>query len=238
MKSIGTFLLIFIYLLPLQILSAQEAEEIPVIAYSPGYAFKDGIYLRIDDVRANDPIPLTRIVTDRYEYNRDFFNELIIKKEIIFYDDAGVRASVKTNDIWGYAFHGRLHIMIGGKFQRILLQGNISHFIASATTIEKKYYADEDTSSGYPTTEDLYRNFYREKYYYQPLTNEGELCLFDFETNSLEPYDPSALGKLLERDSLLYLEYKALRRKEKKNRMGEFIRRYNQSNPIYLPADQ
>jgi len=236
MKSIGFLLVLFIYL-PLQILTAQESEEVPMIEYSPEYVFKDGLYLIIDNVMANDPIPLARIVSDRFVYDKDFFDELIIKKQIILYDDAGVRASVKTKDVWGYVLHGRLHIMVGGRFQRIILQGSISHFMASANTNEKKYYADEDSSARYTTTQDLYRNFSRERYYYQTLTSEGELCLFDFESNTLAQYDPAALEKLLERDSLLYLEYKSLRRREKKNRMGEYIRRYNQSNPIYLPAE-
>ena len=120
MKSIRTLLVLFIYL-PLQILTAQETEEIPMIEYSPGYVFKEGLYLSIDDVRANDPIPLARIVSDRYVYDKDFFDELIIKKEIILYDDAGVRASVKTKDVWGYVLHGRLHIMVGARFQRIIM---------------------------------------------------------------------------------------------------------------------
>lgn len=236
MKLILPLFILITFLIPLQILTAQDAGEAPLIEYSTGYAFKDGLFLSIDDVKANDPVPLARIVTDRYVYDKDFFDELIIKREIILYDDAGVRVSVKTKNVWGYALHGRLHIMIGGKFQRIILQGNISHFAASETTIEKQYYDDEDTST-YTTTQDLYRNFYREKYYYRPLTSEGEICLFDFETNTLAQYDPAALGKLLERDSLLYSEYNSLRRREKKDRMGEFIRRYNQSHPLYLPAD-
>ena len=237
-KSIRTLLVLFINLLALQALTAQEPEEVPMTEYSPGYVFKDGLYLSIDDVSANDPIPLARIVSDRYVYDKDFFDELIIKKQIILYDDAGVRASVRTKDVWGYALHGRLHIMVGGKFQRIILQGSISHFMASATTNERKYYAEDDTSKRYTTTQDLYRNFSRDSYYYQTLTAEGEMCLFDFESNTLIQYDPADLGKLLERDSLLYSEYKPLRRREKKNRMAEFIRRYNQSHPIYLPSDQ
>ena len=105
-KSIRTLLVLFINLLALQALTAQEPEEVPKTVYSPGYVFKDGLFLSIDDVSANDPIPLARIVSDRYVYDKDFFDELIIKKQVIFYDDAGVRASVRTKDVWGYALHG------------------------------------------------------------------------------------------------------------------------------------
>ena len=68
-----------------------------------------------------------------------------------------VRAVVKTTDIWGYALHGRLHIMVGGRFQRIILQSSISQFMASETTHEKAYYGEEDSTDRYTTTQDLYR---------------------------------------------------------------------------------
>ena len=185
---------------------------------------------------ANDPIPFARIVSERDISDRDFFDQLINRKEIIFHDEAGVRASVRTSDVWGYALHGRLHIMLGGRFHRIHLQGSISQFMASETTYAKKYYEDDDTIKSYTTTQDLYRGFYRHRYYYSPLTAEGEICLFDLESNTLEQYDPAALGKLLERDSLLYSEYRVLKRREKKNRMAEFIRRYNQNHPLFFPV--
>lgn len=218
-------------------LFAQETEGTPLVRYSPGYAFKDGIFLHMEDVMANDPIPFARIVSERDIYDRAFFDELIRHREFILYDEAGVRASVRTRDVWGYALNGRLHIMIGGRFHRIHLQGSISQFVASETTYEKKYFADDDSIKSYTTTQDLYRGFYRNRHYYSPLTAEGEICLFDFESNTLEQYDPAALGKLLERDSLLYSEYEVLKRRLKKNRMAEFIRRYNQNHPLYFPAN-
>ena len=230
--------LFVLYLLtgPPGTLLAQEEQEIPMVRYTPYYEFRDGIYLGIDNVKANEPIPLARIVSDRIDYDKAFFDELTLKGEIVFYDDSGVRTLVKTADIWGYALHGRLFIMVGGRFQRIILQGSISQFMAAETTHEKAYYGEEDTTDTYTTTQDLYRGFYQEKYYYRNLTAEGRLCLYDIESNALETYDPSSLEKLLERDSLLYSEYSSLRRREKKKQMVDFIRRYNQNHPLYFPA--
>jgi hypothetical protein len=236
MKTLDFLLVLCILLNPLQVLVAQEGDEIPLVPYTPDYVFNDGIYLGIDDVKANDPVPLARIVSDRINYDREFFNELILKGHITLYDDAGVRAVVNTPDIWGYALHGRLHIMVGGRFQRIILQGSISQFMASETTYEKAYYGEEDSTDQYHTTQDLYRGFYRDKYYYRNLTAEGRLCLYDFESNTLEAYDPSTLEKILERDSVLFSAYSSLRRREKKKQMVDFIGRYNQDHPLYFPA--
>ena len=71
MKSILSLWRLLIFLMPLQILLAQEAEETQMIRLSPGNKFKDGLYLNIDDVKNNDPIPLARIVTDLGSYNKD-----------------------------------------------------------------------------------------------------------------------------------------------------------------------
>jgi len=236
MKSLLTMLILMLFQCTHHLVTAQQTEEIPMVQYSPDYVFKDGIYPNIETFMANDPIPFPRIVSDRIVYDKEFLDELLIKEEIVLYDEAGVRASIKTEDIWGCVLHGRLHIMIGNRLHRIILQGSISHFIASATTNEKVYYADEDTAKRFTTTQDLYRRFYRDEYFYRSVTAEGELCLFDIESNTLRKYDPAALGIMLERDSALFSEYKSLRNKDKKKRIAEFIRRYNSRHPLYFPA--
>lgn len=232
MKFFLTYFGLLLFLLPLQSLRAQGPQERPLVPYSRDYKFKDGLYLNIDAVRLNNPIPLGRVVTDLKNYNRDFFDEMIIQEEIILYDESGVRVSIRTRDIWGYARNGRLYIMLGGKFQRIILEGSISHFIASETT-STKIRIDEDDAKNYTTTQDLYRNKGRSTHSY--VSAEGKVSLFDMESNTLTGYNPGALAKLLERDSVLYTEYASLRTREKKQRMVEFIRRYNARNPLYFP---
>lgn len=212
---------------------AQNPENIQMIPYSRSYVFKDGLYLHIDDLRANDPLPLSRIVSDLNTYNKDFFDKMIIQEDIILYDESGVRASLKTKDVWGYALNGQLYIMLGGKFQKISIEGRISPFISSTTTHEKTRYMPSDTSY-YTTTEDLYRSFNR-KYYYSMITAEGKMYLFDLETNSLTGFDIVSLGVLLERDPELSTLYTSLRKRDKKEKMMEFIRRYNAKHPVYFP---
>ena len=146
MKSLSILLGLMICMLLLQKVRAQETEEVDMVPFSPEYVFKDGIYYNIEAVKANDPIPFPRIVTDRYVYDKKFFDDLILNKEIVFYDEAGVRATIKTKEIWGYVLKGRHYIMVGGKFHRIILQGSVSQFMASESTNEKVYYDDEDSS--------------------------------------------------------------------------------------------
>lgn len=236
MNLLQTYFGFVLFLLLSQSLDARGQEETPLVPYSRDYKFKDGLYLHIDAVRWNDPIPLGRIVTDLNTYNRNFFDELIIREEIILYDESGVRVSIRTSDIWGYARSGRLYIMLGGKFQRIIIEGSISHFIASATTMERPEFQPDDTAMYYSSTQDLYRTNNR-KPYYRYVTAQGKASLFDFESNTLTAYNPEALGKLLERDSVLSPEYSSLRKRERPKRMVEFIHRYNARHPLYFPAN-
>ena len=213
---------------------AREPQKYKMVPYSPEYKFKEGLYLNIEDLKANDPIPFARIVTDLNTDNKNFFDELVLNEEIVLYDESGVRASIRTKEVWGYALENSLYMMLGGRFQKILIQGPISLFIASATTHEKTSYSPRDTGTRYTTTTDLFRSFYK-NYNYSMVSAEGEISLFDFESNALSEYDIYSLGVILERDSVLSSQYESLRKREKKEKMVEFIRKYNANHPLYFP---
>jgi len=236
MKSIWPLLALLIGLMPLQVLSAQETEDVKMIRYSPDFKFKDGLYLNIDYVRNNDPIPLARIVTDLGSYNKDFIKEMYSNAKIILYDDYSIERFIYTKNIWGYAESGRLYLMVGGQFQRIIIEGSISLFIASETTHVKTKSSPRDSTMYSSTTEDLYSDHNR-NYYYANVTGERQEYLFDFQTNTLAAYTVEVFEKLLVRDAVLFTEYASLRKRDKKTKMGEFIRRYNANHPLYFPAN-
>lgn len=209
-----------------------QEDDSQMVRYSPDFKFKDGLYLNIEDLRNNDPIPLARIVTDLGSYNKDFINEMYSSAKIVLYDDYSIKRFIYTKNIWGYAESGRLYIMVGGRFQRIIIQGSISLFTASTTTRVKTEYGPRDSSMY--TTGDLYRS-HRKRYYYAPVTGEGQEYLFDFDSNTLSAYTVEILEKLLVRDPILFPEYAALKKREQKKRMPEFIRKYNQNHPLLFP---
>jgi len=210
-----------------------QKDDSQMIRYSPEFEFREGLYLDIDDVRNSDPIPLARIVTDLGSYNKDFINEMHSSEKIILYDDYGIRRFIYTNHIWGYAENGRLYMMIGGQFQRIIIQGSISLFTASATTHAKTKTSPGDTRANYTP---LYSTNNR-RYYYANVTEERKEYLFDFQSNTIAAYTVEVLEKLLLRDFELLSEYASLRKRDKKDRMAEFIRRYNQNHPLYFPEN-
>ena len=86
----------------------QEPGQPERVPYSPDFEFNDGIYANFQMVRNNDPIPTARIVTDVDMFDRDFYDKVTAQKEIVIYDDNGVKKVMNSKDIWGYGRNGHL----------------------------------------------------------------------------------------------------------------------------------
>jgi hypothetical protein len=215
-------------LLSLSTLFAQDAPD-GMVKYSPDFRFNEGIYPNFQSVRNNDPIPKTRLVSYADLFSRDFFERVTEEKEIVFYDDFGVKQELKTSDIWGYGRNGILFVNLGSKFHRVSFIGNIGHFVATITTYNQGYYDPYYYSPSY----------YQNRYYRAPGTNysttEVRQYLIDFETGDLMEFDVPSVEILLMKDPELHDEYMSLRRKKKKQYKFVYIRKFNERNPLYLP---
>ncbi len=226
---------ILIFLLLVSPLSHGQLGEIEEeVKYSPDFEFKDGIYANFHMVRANDPIPAVRIVTDVDIFDRAFYDKVTAEKQISIYDDNGVKKIMKTSDIWGYGRNGILHINVGSAFHRISYVGSICHFVASVTTYNPNYY-DPYNYNPY------YSNSYYSNRYTMPQSNYSSTdlrqYLMDFETGEVMEYDTESVEVLLMKDPELADEFQALRNRQKKQMKFVFIRRYNEKHPLYFPAN-
>jgi len=215
-------------------LFAQEADGPGMVKYTPDFEFRDGIYANFDQVKNNRPIPPARIVTDVDMFDREFYDKVTAEKQIVIYDDNGVKKEMETKDIWGYGRNGVLYINVAMAFHRISFVGNISHFVASVTTYNPNYYDPY-----------YYNPYYSNSYYYnrysQPRSsyNNTELrqYLLDFQTGEVLEYTTESVEVLLMKDPELADEYGSLRNREKKQMKFVYIRKYNDKHPLYFPAE-
>ena len=60
--------------------------------------------------------------------------------------------------------------------------------------------------------------------------------LIDFENGKILEYDVNNAEMLLMKDGELYEEYMRLPRKKRKELIFVYIRKFNEKNPLYLPA--
>ncbi len=213
---------------------AQEDEDVSMVKYSPDYEFENGLFANFESVKENNPIPPARIVTDEDMFDRAFYEKITAQKEIIIYDDNGVKKVMKTAEIWGYSRNGILYINVGSAFHRISFMGSICHFVATVTTYNPNYYDPYN-----------YNPYYSNSYYYNrhsmPRSNQGSTdlrqYLLDFGTGDVMEYDTESVEVLLMKDPELADEYHALRNRKKKQMKFVFIRRFNEKHPLYFPAN-
>jgi len=213
---------------------AQEDEDVSMVKYSADYEFRNGLFANFESVKENNPIPPARIVTDEDMFDRAFYEKITALKEIVIYDDNGVKKVMNTAEIWGYSRNGILHINVGSAFHRISFMGSICHFVATVTTYNPNYYDPYN-----------YNPYYSNSYYYNrhsmPQSNQGSTdlrqYLLDFGTGDVMEYDTESVEVLLMKDPELADEYHALRNRKKKQMKFVFIRRFNDKHPLYFPAN-
>ena len=111
--------------------SILNGQDKPVmVKYTPDFRFNDGIYLNFDQVKANSPIPKSKILTSVDYNDREFFKKIFKNDKIYFYDNMGVKQELTKSNIWGYSRNGILNIQIQENFNRITFVGSICHFVA------------------------------------------------------------------------------------------------------------
>lgn len=223
----------------------QEREG--MVKYTPDFRFRDGIYVNFDQVKLNSPIPKAKLLTSTDYNDKEFFKKLLESEKIYYYDGMGVRQEISVGSIWGYARNGVLYIQVQNNFNRITFVGSICHFVADVTTYDNRYYSPYGSGyyDPYYYSPYGYGNYYTPyNSYYSPYgrntmsKNEIKQYLIDFENGKTLEFDQKNTEILLMRDSELYEEYVRLSRKERKDLMFVFIRRFNEKNPLYIPVNQ
>jgi len=213
---------------------AQTGVPQGMVPYAPGYEFADGIYANFEMVKNADPIPAARVATNVDLFDREFYDKITAEKEIVIYDENGVKKVMKADKIWGYGRNGVLYINVAGSFHRISLVGNISHFVASVTTYNPNNYDPYGYNPYYSNS------YYNRGYYNSPQSNytttDLRQYLLDFSTGEIMEYDSESVEIMLMKDPELADEYLALRGRKRKQMKFVFIRRYNEKHPLYFPA--
>jgi hypothetical protein len=205
-----------------------QKDSVERIAYSPDYKFQEGVYLNFEQVKNNSPISKSRIISSIDINDDQFFEVLLTKPVIAFYDVFGMKQEVKLKLIWGYSKNGVLYVRMNETFNRISYVGNICHFLANITVQQNQY-------------DDPY--YYNQYYYYRNLsprnytTNEMRQFIMDFDSGKIYDYNESSIEVLLMRDPELHDEYTGLSKRKKEQLKFFYIRKFNERNPLMLPAN-
>ncbi|MCF8379334.1 MAG: hypothetical protein K9H49_07140 [Bacteroidales bacterium] len=223
-----------LYILLLSFSLAAQVGSQTSVKYSPDFKFEDGFYLNFSMVKQNSPIPVARIITNLDRSSSDFYTNLLNEKLFTYFDGNGVKQQTSTSKLWGFSRNGVLYIKMSEGFHRITIVGGICHFVATIVSYENPYY---DPYFGNPYS-------YSSRRYMPYSSTQGRATknqevsqfLLDFETGETYEYELKAVEILLMKDTQLYDEYMALKKKKKKQLKFYYIRKFNERNPIYFPV--
>jgi len=209
-----------------------QTDSANLIQYSPEFRFEDGLYVTFGQLKNNNPIQKSRLITEVDFDDREFFETVMENKNIYFFDQFGMRQQFKTSDVWGFSRNGVPFIAMDDGYYRITVIGSICHFVATVTTYDTRY---NDPYYYNPYYYNSY-NRYGGNYPSNRSSSEMRQYLLDFETGNMMEYEVSTLEVVLMKDPELHDEYSQLRRKKKRQLKFLYLRKFNERNPLYIPV--
>ncbi len=196
--------------------------KVDSVAYSRDYQLAEGVYLKWVDFKENSPLGKEQIIIDYPKDQGDFWNQVVMKKNINYYDNSGVTKSIKTDQLWGFSINKRLYINTAEGFRKCILIGSLCYLdkvqdpLSNLPMLEREAL---ESTSGAP----------------QFASVPEKISVFDMETNISEDIDSGDLKLILAREPELLREYSALSYKRRKQTIMLYLRKYNEKHPLYLP---
>ncbi|MFN6036905.1 MAG: hypothetical protein ACK452_00430, partial [Bacteroidota bacterium] len=186
------------------------------VPYNKDYFFNEGIYLSYDDFRQCNAIPRSLILT-RVEKNQlEFYHKLIESQDTIVYRKGGGISISLINDIFCFVQNNTVYLNVEGTFCRILVFGNVSHFIGNISSeafkADGQFYDPYMSGGGSSITGNPLR------------TKETREFLFDFYSGETILANEENLEKFLRRDNIIFEEYNKLSKKQKRKKIYYYLR--------------
>lgn len=186
------------------------------VLYDTSKPLPDGVFLTYWDFRHNQPVLKEQVVSDMNPELLDYVGKALEKEKLVYKQD-GNTLNIASKEVWGYVQNGTYYVNYKGKFYRIPVFGAISYFIAIVEVKQSGFYDPRfGTYTGSTVTQEQ-REFY-----------------MNFYDGVLRELKQDEVERILERDKSLYAEFAALSKRKQKEQLYRFIRRYNESHPVYF----
>ncbi len=175
----------------------------------------DGLYLSVEDLQYNDPVPPTYLINDLDIRKPDYLDLVVQLDSIRYYDSEEMEARIANHDLWGYCKNGIPYVNFDDQFARVQVVGSICHFTSIVEVMS--YVSDPFDRMGMLTP---------------VVTQEIMENMIDLATGKISRFEDDVFLNVLQRDSQLYREYLALKPKEQKQKRFRYLTLYNERNPF------
>lgn len=199
------------------LITVVAAAQTDSVVYTQGFGFTEGVYLNFSQFRNNKPLPKSSIILDGDSTRPDILKQTLSKTTFQWRDSNGVVQSTKVNTVWGYSENKTVYTLLNSQFNRIVVIGSICHFTSYVTDYR---YTGPGT---YPNQQ-----------YGAPVETLQQYVL-DVATGQFYAFQVSVMEYILQRDPQLYAEYTGLKKKQKRDQMFIYLRKYNEKHPLMFP---
>jgi len=176
---------------------------------------RDGLYLDIEGLRNNNPIPLTYLINELDIRKTDYLDEVVKLDSIRYYDQLEQERVIVPIDLWGYCKNGNPYIWFDGQFARVQVVGSICHF---TSIIEVRTYVAEP--------------FNRMGMEREIITQELVSNMIVINTGKVGRFTTQELELVLQQDPVLTREFLQIKKKEREKMLFRFMLRYNERHPF------
>ncbi|MES2680373.1 MAG: hypothetical protein V4635_10830 [Bacteroidota bacterium] len=176
----------------------------------------DAIYPTYNDFRRNNFIGKDQLITDFKKDQLDFMSK-VMSPEKISYNSPGGVVTLQTKDVWGYYQNKTLYVNYKGEFFRVPVFGAICYLVATVSVINSGFY---DPTYSYGVNGNR--------------TKEIREFMVDFYDGFIIDFTMEKAEAMLARDPALFAEYKGLNRRNRKEQVNRYIRRFNEAHPVYF----
>ena len=184
-------------------------EENDWVEYYGGFDFREGIYRSWQEFRMNAPsVPLASLVNSEGQAVSDL---LTVDGRVFVLDSTGKRQRIPIDRIWGFCNDDGIYKNIRNGFQRIIMLGSLCHMM-----VEEWHVGGGLLDPGTPVR--IQR-------------------LLNMRNGSYDVFHASSLAVGIRDDQQLYKEFLAIppRKRNKDEVLFQFLRKYNQRNPLRFP---
>lgn len=199
------------------------------IAFTNEFVLKEGVYLSYTDFRKNMPVPKESIQSKEDKTQLDFISKAVVDNKEILVLYNGTENKLETKKLWGYCQNNTVYLNYEGKFYRVPVFGNISHFLG---TVEVYNYNNYGMYGG------MYGGMGGGMYGPSTPIKQREMrqFIFDFYSGEIMDYTLSNVEILVSRDMKLYEEFMQMKKSKRRDMMMMYVRKFNLAHPIYFPA--
>ncbi|MGZ3899895.1 MAG: hypothetical protein ACXVO9_07920 [Bacteroidia bacterium] len=179
----------------------------------------EGIFLTYEDFRKDKAITKDEIQSNVNKDQLDYYGKVIDQLKFT-YTKNGITNTVDAHKVWGFYQNRTLYVNYKEVFYRVPVFGSICYLVA-VVEVPSYYpgYYGPGFGGGVGTT---------------MKTKEIREFIINFYDGKVEELNLDNVELLLSRDEVLYKEFKALKRKKKKDQVSRFIKRYNEAHPVYF----